>query len=72
MKLTLDDGEEIEILSINFEGGLFDWRRTKGYTGACVSKLSTANITTFESSTKNQLKISLEKELKKAELGKEE
>jgi hypothetical protein len=67
MKIILEDKTEIEILAINFETGVFDWKRTKGYIGACVSKLETLDIQTFETVIKDKLKISLESELKKGE-----
>ena len=40
MIITLSDGTQIEIVSINFVGQSVDWRRTgEGYQGVCNTYL---------------------------------
>jgi len=38
MIITIN-GQEIEILTINVQQKLVDWRRMQGYTGACVTPI---------------------------------
>ena len=42
MIITLSDGTQIEIVTINFVGQSVDWRRTEeGYNGVCNTYLGT-------------------------------
>lgn len=47
MQLEIN-GQQIEILAVNFSGNSFDWRRLEGYTGACVSECQFSSFEAVE------------------------
>jgi hypothetical protein len=53
------NGNEIEILAINIQSQLVDWKRTEGYTGACVTKFVYNGFETLEA----DIEIAIEQEL---------
>ena len=60
MIITLSDGTTIEIVTINFSGLNFDWRRTgDGYSGVCMSTVESWNFADLT----GQLTTVLESEL---------
>ena len=60
MIITLSDGTTIEIVTINFSGLNFDWRRTgEGYSGVCMSTVESWNFMNLQ----GQLTDVLEAEL---------
>lgn len=52
MEITLSDNQVIEILNINLAGGMVDWRRREGYTGACVTAVAITDLATAEATIK--------------------
>jgi len=62
MNIILSDGQVIEILNINVAGKTFDWKRTDGYTGACLSSVEFELLEEAEAAMKAVLEAELVRE----------
>lgn len=58
MKMTIG-GQTVEILAVDFQCGMVDWRRTEGYPGACMTPIGEVDMGTAEA----KIRVALAAEL---------